>query len=132
MRFSMISALAAALCVGPASAQEFKLARTAMSGLDSMIAYEHAWDRNCNAQETKITFTKKPAHGTVSIATGTSTIPESVPRTGRTGVCAGKTISGNQVMYKSEPGFQGADAVSYVVVYPNGHRAPTTISITVN
>jgi hypothetical protein len=35
-------------------------------------------------------------------------------------------------MYKSEPGFQGADAVSYVVVYPNGNRSPTSITITVN
>ena len=106
--------------------------RTAVSGMDSMLAYEHAWDRDCNAQETKITFTKKPAHGTVSIATGASTIPDSVPRTGNTGRCAGKTISGNQVMYKSDPGFQGMDAVSYVVAYPNGRRSPTTITINVN
>ncbi len=131
MRLSVISALTAALSVGPALAQELKLTRSAVSGADSLLAYEHAWDRNCNAQETKITITKKPAHGTVSITTETSTIPDAVPRTGNTGSCAGKTISGNQVMYKSDPGFNGMDAVSYLVEYRNGRRAPTTITIDV-
>jgi hypothetical protein len=122
----------AVLYVDPVAAQEVKLARTAVSGMDSLLAHEHAWDRNCNALETKITFTKKPAHGAVSIATGTSAVPDSVPRTGPTGHCIGKMITGNEIMYKSEPGYQGMDAVSYVVVYPNGNRSPTSITITVN
>jgi hypothetical protein len=129
---SLVIGVLAALYVDPAAAQELKLARTAVSGMDSLLAHEHAWERNCNVLETKIIFTKNPAHGAVSIATGTSSIPDSVPRTGPTGQCAGRMITGNEIMYKSEPGFQGADAVSYVVVYPNRNRSPTSITITVN
>ena len=103
----------------------------AVSGVDSLLAHEHAWDRNCNALQTKITFTKMPAHGEVSIGTGTP-LPQKVPRTGPTGHCIGKMITGNEVMYKSEPGYQGMDAVSYLGVYPNGNRSPTTIAITSN
>ncbi|HLH96518.1 MAG TPA: hypothetical protein VKW08_15485 [Xanthobacteraceae bacterium] len=113
-------------------AQVLTLTRTAVSGMDSLLAHEHAWDRNCNARETKITITKKPQHGAVSIVQGASTIPDSVPRTGNTGPCAGKTITGNEVLYKSADGFHGMDSLSYVVQYPDGQRSPTTITITVN
>jgi hypothetical protein len=129
---SLVIGVLAALYLDRAAAQELKLTRTAVSGVDSLLAHEHAWDRNCNALETKITFTRMPAHGEVSITTGTSAVPDSVPRTGATGNCIGKMITGNEVMYKSEPGYQGMDAVSYVVVYPNGNRSPTSITITVN
>jgi len=65
------------------------------------------------------------------VAVGTSIIPESTPRFGSTGACAGKTITGNQVMYKSNPGFQGNDAVTYDVVYGNGRRGSMIITIVV-
>jgi hypothetical protein len=130
--FIAVAVAASVLCARHALAQEeLKLTRTATSGADSLLAYERAWDKNCHALATKITITKKPAHGTISITTGSSTIPDSVPRTGSTGACAGRTISGNQVMYKSEPEFHGTDSVSYVVLYPNRRRGPTTITIDV-
>ena len=133
MRYVLISELAI-LTAGAASAQapnELKLTRPAVSGMDSLLSHEHAWDQRCNAQPTEITITKEPEHGTISITQGTSTMPDSVPRTGSTGQRAGKTISGNDVMYKSEPDFQGTDSVSYMVKYRNGRQGPTSITINV-
>lgn len=124
--------LAFAFCIEFASAQgNLRTTRTALSGVESLLASERAWDRSCNGQETRIAITKRPLHGTVSVVSTQGTIPESVPRTGNTGPCAGKSIMGNQVMYKSDDGFHGMDEVSYVVTYVNGHRATATITIDV-
>jgi hypothetical protein len=94
-----------------------------------LLAYERAWDRNCSPLQTTVTFTSKPANGTVWVAIGTSVIPESTPRFGSTGACAGKTITGNQVMYKSNPGFRGVETVTYDVVNPNGSRGSMVVTI---
>jgi hypothetical protein len=133
MRYSLIGTLAI-FTAGTAVAQapnELKLTRPAVSGMDSLLSHEHAWDQSCTAQPTQITITKKLEHGTISITQGSSTNPDSVPRTGSTGQCARKIISGNDVMYKSEPDFQGTDAVSYIVEYRNGRQGPTSITINV-
>ncbi len=119
------------ICIGPALGEELKVTRTADSGVESLIAHERSWDRNCNPRQSAVTITSKPTSGTVSVVLGTSTIPTSTPRFGSTGVCAGKTITGNQVMYKSKPGFHGVDTVTYGVVYGDGSRGSTTITINV-
>jgi hypothetical protein len=98
--------------------------------METLLAYERGWDKNCNPLLTTVTFTSKPANGTVWVAVGTSNIPESTPRFGSTGACAGTTITGNQVMYKSIPGFQGVDMVTYDVLYPNGTRGSMIVTIT--
>jgi hypothetical protein len=64
-----------------------------------------------------VSITKNPVNGTVSVAPGiTSTLPANTPAAGNTGTCAGKTITGITVRYKSKSGFHGTDSVSYNVV----------------
>ena len=38
---------------------------------------------------------------------------------------------GNQVMYRSNPGFRGIDAAAYDVTYANGRRQSTGVTIEV-
>jgi hypothetical protein len=51
------------------------------------------------------------------------------PRGGNTGACAGKTITGNQATYKSNPDFHGVDTFSYEVVNPDGKRGSMHVTI---
>jgi len=99
------------------SAQTLNLTRSVESGLDTSIAQERAWHaRNCDTIPVKVTITKKPANGAITVVPGvTSTIPSSTPATGNTGACAGKTVTGNEVKYKSNARFRGTDSVSYTV-----------------
>jgi hypothetical protein len=107
-----------ALLMGAAltSAQELTLTRSAESGADTRIAHERAWDRSCNALAVTVSITKNPVNGTVAVVPGiTSTLPANTPAAGNTGTCAGKTITGIAIRYKSKSGFHGTDSVSYKV-----------------
>ncbi len=122
---------AALMWVQWATAQELTLTRPAESGVNTRISHERAWDRNCNALAIKVSITKNPVHGTVSVVPGiASTLPPSTPASGSTGTCAGKTVTGSTVRYKSKPGFHGKDSVSYNVVI--GGRASQLRVITIN
>ena len=114
-----------------ADAKDLKLTRNATSGVDSRIAYERAWDRNCRALPTKVSVMQQPKNGTVSIVEGTSTIPASTPNSGSTGDCAGKTVTGNEVHYKSNAGFHGTDSVTYSVTSESGSGGIRVITIVV-
>ena len=117
--------------VEPSSAQGLNLTRSVESGIDSRISQERAWDRNCNALPVEVSITKNPVNGTVSVVPGVmSTIPSSTPAQGSTGACAGKTVSGNEIRYKSKASFHGTDSVSYNVI--NGNRPPQSRVITIN
>ena len=125
MRYSMfprvaLVALTFALSAEPSPAQNLTLTRSARSGIDSLIGYERAWDRSCAAKRSTVTITRQPANGSAYVAQGTSKIPASTPRGGDTGQCAGKTIAGNQVMYRSRAGFHGTDFVSWDAVFDGG------------
>jgi hypothetical protein len=109
--------IASVIWVAPAYAQELTLTRSAESGVDTRISHERAWDRNCGSLAVKVSVTKNPAHGTVSVA-------------GNTGTCAGKTITGSTIRYKSNSGFRGKDSVSYKVVI--GDRPSQLRVITIN
>jgi hypothetical protein len=101
------------ILVEPASAQVLNLTRDVESGVDSFIAWERAWDRNCNTLPVTVTITRNPEKGTVSIVPGEpSTIPESTPASGDTSACAGKPVMGNAIRYKSNAGFHGTDSIS--------------------
>ncbi len=120
----------ATICIATAVAKDLKLTRNATSGVESRIAYERAWDRNCKALPTSVSLTQQPKNGTISIVEGTSTIPEGTPNSGSTGDCAGKTVTGSEVHYKSNAGFHGTDSVSYSVTnnnMPAGTRIITII-----
>ena len=114
-----------------ACAQELTLTRSAESGVDTRIAHERAWDRSCVSFPVTVSITKYPVNGTVSVAPGiTSTLPANTPAAGSTGTCAGKTVTGITIRYKSKSGFHGTDSVSYTVV--NGGRPPLSRVIIIN
>jgi hypothetical protein len=56
--------------------------------------------------------------------------PPKTPASGSTGTCAGKTITGDTIRYKSKSGFHGTDSVSYNVV--SGGRPPLSRVIIIN
>jgi len=126
-------ALLAALLIGTgAPAQEIKLTRPAQSGVKSLLANERSWDRNCKPLATSVTITSRPSNGKVTVIQGVSTLPPTTLRSGSTGDCAGKPVTGNQIMYQSNPGFRGADTLAYKVMYGNGNSGSTTITINVH
>jgi hypothetical protein len=130
LAFSLACVTASLIGAAPAAAQTLELTRSARSGAESTIAQERAWDRNCNATPVTVTVTKNPSNGTISVASGvTSTIPSSTPASGSTGACAGKSVTGNEVKYKSNVGFRGTDSVSYTV--SNQPQRPRVITINV-
>src|SRR5712692_2831854 len=106
-----VCSIASVACIGMAAAKDLTLTRDAKSGVDSRIAYERAWDRDCKALPVTVTITQQPKNGTVSVVQGTSTIPASTPGSGSTGGCAGKTVTGNEIVYRSNAGFRGTDTV---------------------
>jgi hypothetical protein len=118
------------ICADAALGEELKLTRSAKSGVESGIAYSRSWDRNCNALPNTVTITKQPMNGEVSVVQGVSTIPASTPASGESGNCAGKSVTGNQIMYKSKAGFQGTDLVAYDAV-GGGKTIATMITIDV-
>jgi hypothetical protein len=128
---SFVYAIISVIFLGPALAEDLELTRDAQSGVESRIAYARLWDRGCNSLPLVVTITRNPANGTASVVQGTSVIPASTPASGSTGTCAGKTITGNEIMYWSKPGYRGIDALSYDNVSGSGLRQSTTITINV-
>jgi hypothetical protein len=128
---SLACLIASLMGVALACAQELTLTRSAESGVDTRIAHERAWDRSCNALAITVSITKNPVNGTVAVAPGiTSTLPANTPAAGNTGTCAGKTITGITLRYKSKFGFHGTDSVSYNVM--SGGRPPLARVIVIN
>jgi hypothetical protein len=127
LAYLIASLMGAALAL----AQELTLTRSAESGVDTRIAHERAWARNCDTLPVKVSITKNPVNGTVAVVPGvTSTLPANTPASGSTGTCAGKTITGITIRYKSKSGFHGTDSVSYNVV--SGGRPPLSRVIIIN
>ena len=128
---SLACLIASLMGAALACAQELTLTRSAESGVDTRIAHERAWDRSCNALAITVSITKNPVNGTVAVAPGiTSTLPANTPAAGNTGTCAGKTITGITLRYKSKSGFHGTDSVSYNVM--SGGRPPLARVIIIN
>jgi len=115
----------------PVASGVIEYKRSVQSGVDSLLGHERAWDGNCQPLPSLITITRKPTNGTMWVIQGTSTLPESTPRGGSTGACAGKPMVGNQVMYRSNSDFHGIDGAAYDVTYANGRRQSTGVTINV-
>jgi hypothetical protein len=127
--FSLIAIVL--LFVQSAEAKDLKLMRTAKSGIDSLIGYERGWDHDCAAIPTTVTITSQPKHGVATIVQGTSTIPTSTPPNGSTGECAGRTITGNQVMYRSQAGYHGTDFIAWDAMTARGNGGHVDVTIAV-
>ncbi|MBV9392805.1 MAG: hypothetical protein JOZ84_00180 [Methylobacteriaceae bacterium] len=131
--FFAMTAFAAMLTAasGAWSAEKtMNLSRNAKSGVDSGLAHSGRWNRNCNSLPVKITFTHQPENGSAWSVEADEVLPPSTPGSGDTGQCAGKTIKGKKIMYRSKPGFRGSDTVGYDSD-GNGTIIHTTIAVTV-
>lgn len=102
------------LACGIAVAKDTYLTRTAKSGVETRVAYSAHWDTTtCNSLPNRVTISKRPEHGTVSIKPAVETLPQSTPGSGATGPCAGKKVQASAIMYRSNPGFKGVDTLGY-------------------
>jgi hypothetical protein len=122
---------ASALIVSGALAQEIRLTRSVASSAQSLLVDERSWDANCKPLATSVTITKQPSNGNVTVVPGVSVIAVSTPQSASTGRCGGKSVTGNHVLYRSNPGFRGTDTLAYKVQYGNGRSATTTVTIDV-
>lgn len=113
-----------------ALAQEIRLTRPVQSGVESLLVDERAWNAKCKPVSASITITNQPTSGKVTIVPGVSVVPTST-QSRSVSACAGKSIPGNQIMYKSNAGFRGIDTLAYEIRYGNGKSASTTITIDV-
>jgi hypothetical protein len=125
-----IASPALVLIASGASAQEIRLTRPVQSGAEAILVDERAWNAKCKPLGASITITSQPINGKVTIVPGVSVVPIST-QSGSAGRCGGKSVSGNQILYKSNAGFRGIDTLAYEVRYPNGKSASTTITINV-
>ena len=129
---SLACLIASLMGAALALAQELTLTRSAESGVDTRVAHERAWDRSCVSLPVTVNITKNPVNGSVAVVPGvTSTLPPKTPASGSTGTCAGKTITGITIRYKSKSGFHGTDSVSYTVVSGSGPAQARVIVINV-
>jgi hypothetical protein len=125
--------LAVALLIATgALAQEIKLTRSAASGIEMLLVDERSWDANCKPLATSVTIISQPSNGKVTVVPGASVIAVAAPPSGSKLQCAGKSMTGNQIMYRSNPGFRGTDTLAYKVLYANGKSGSTTVTINVH
>jgi hypothetical protein len=119
------------LAVLPVNAvvKDLQLTRSAVSGVDSGLAYAGRWDGNCQALPGWVIITRPPANGVVAVVRADELIPASTPASGDTGQCAGKTVASNKIMYRSNPGFHGTDTMAY---FSLGGSLVVTTTVTVN
>ncbi len=104
--------------------------RSVDSGSELVLSRPTFWNSACNAREVAVTVTQPPTHGTVTVTDGLNTANPH-PKFGVAGRCAGMKIMGKQVVYRSEPGFHGADVLVYHYISDWGERAGATVIITV-
>jgi hypothetical protein len=116
---------------GAAVAQEIKLTRSAPSGIETLLVDERSWDSHCRPLATSIKVINQPSNGSVKIVPGSSIVATSVAASTSIGQCAGRSITGQQIVYRSNPGFRGVDTLAYRAFYGNGRSGSTTVTINV-
>ena len=108
-----------------------QLTRSVESGVETKITHHASWDPDCNPRNIAVTITRPPNAGTASVKDGSDRISER-PAFGSAGACAGRTIAGKHVIYRSNAGFRGSDVVAYEVLLPNGNRRSYQVTIDVH
>jgi hypothetical protein len=102
------------------------------SGVETVLAHGRHWNTApCVPLRTTLAITQPPTHGTIRVVDEITAVPKATQRAGSTGYCAGMLLYGKKILYRSEPGFNGPDTLSYESIGPNGERAPYTVTITV-
>jgi TIR domain-containing protein len=118
-----------AVLLADAAVKDIQLTRSAVSGVASGIAFAGRWDRNCQALPSSVTIVRPPANGAVAVIRADEIIPASTPASGDTGLCSGKTVPANEIMYRSNPGFHGTDTVAY---FSLGGSLVVSTTVTIN
>ncbi|MGO9699594.1 MAG: PAN domain-containing protein [Xanthobacteraceae bacterium] len=118
------------LAAAAAAAKVLNLTRSAASGVESPLADSVRLDRDCNSVPSSVTITRKPTNGTAWVIEASYPMPASTLATGNTGKCAGRSVTGHKIMYRSNEGFHGTDTVVYDSTGA-GMLINTTITITV-
>lgn len=98
---------------------------TAQAGQELRVGTFASWSRDCSAEPApQIIVGTPPAHGTLSIRPGHSTV--SIIRQGAAD-CTGRSYPGTSVWYLPAPGFRGEDRFDYTVqnVRTSGHDRVT-------
>jgi hypothetical protein len=108
------------------------ITRLVVSGVETPVAINRPFDRTtCASRKVAINVTRQPDHGKISVLEQDAALPESTPRSGSTGQCAGKFVKAKILVYKSDAGFVGVDAFAYEAIGEDGTRAPYEGTITV-
>jgi hypothetical protein len=119
----------AAVLPSDAVLKDVQLTRTAVSAVDSGIAFAGRWDRNCHALPSSVTIVRPPANGAVAVIRADEIIPTSTPVSGDTGPCTGKIVPANEIMYRSNMGFHGTDTLAY---FSLGGSTVISTTVTIN
>jgi hypothetical protein len=109
--------------------KDIQLTRSAVSGVDSGIAFAGRWDGNCQALPSSVMIVRPPANGAIAVIRADEVIQASTPVSGDTGICAGKTVPANEIMYRSRTGFHGTDMVAY---FSLGGSIVVNTTVTIN
>jgi hypothetical protein len=124
--------LALALGSADGSAKSMEVARNrraAESGKDTVIGIGARWDKACRSTGVpQVWLDEPPAHGFVCIRAGLVR-----PRNllfGNAGQCLMKDIDGVQVVYRSQAGFAGSEALRYTLKFQRGAQ-PVMVDIRV-
>jgi hypothetical protein len=129
MRTLIAAAALAPLSIATgALAQEIKLTRSAASGVELLLVDERSWDANCKPLAASVTITSQPSNGKATVVPSASIIAVAAPPSGKV-QCAGKSMTGSQILYRSDPGFRGTDMLVYKVLYANGKSATMSVTI---
>jgi len=104
------------------------LSRIVISGKAKRIAAYHSWDRTCNSLAATVNVVTGPSHGVL--------VPRVVSRTIKRGTrgstqCFGQPIKALEILYKSRPGYRGADTFVIDVIYGAGFRDTNTYTVTI-
>ena len=119
MTKSLLIAVVLVTAVSPAWGQriisrERTIQITVQPGREFRVRSYTSWNRDCAAQPApQIAVLHPPAHGTVTIRPGESTVSEI--REGASD-CTGHTYQGTVVWYMPAPGYHGPDQFDYTVI----------------
>ena len=112
--FSTVAADAASL------ERSFQLPeRVAASGKELVLIAVNAVTPDCvNAGLPTVRLLGGPGHGQFAVRPA-KVFPAYPPKNPRS-ACNSRRVPGEQITYLSSPGYSGADAVEFEVIYPNG------------
>jgi hypothetical protein len=130
LAFQMLFAGSFALTSSIILAQDITRSAEAVSGAESVVGRSTFWNSSCEARPITVTIKQQPANGTASVKDGLNPVGAN-PRFGTASSCAGKQVMGKQIVYRSKPGFHGADQVVYESVSDKGERTLVSVKIEV-